>query len=212
MRTHIVQGKAAKFRIDWDDMDTINAVERLGYDGPHHLRGFIHFQATKAVEQVKANLKKFAGPAANITVPARGGFKESKNIYTRVADSLVAEEEAGTAFFRVGSGPFPDGVKGQRGAKIARIVSGGMKSFMYPTGANKLPNFVRSSSYYYMKGRESVDESLPMKMKKRHPGFKKTYDFIGEIAQIMNDNYDREIKARLETLAVSVGFARSRGL
>ena len=211
MRTHVVEGKAAKFRINWDDSETMKALDRLGYEGPRTLRAFIHNKAEEAVEQVKISLKKFAGPAANVVVPAGGGYGPSKNIYTRVGDSLKVVAEPGTTFFRVGSEPFPDGVRGQRGGKIAAIVSGGMKSFTYPTGAGKLPNFVRSSTSYYMKGNKSVDSSVLMKNKRRHPGFKKTYDFIGETAQVMNENYQKQIDERLEFLMKASGFVKSRG-
>jgi len=211
MRTHVVEGKAAKFRINWDDSETMKALERLGYEGPKYLRAFIHNLAERAIEDVRISLKKFAGPPANIVVPAGGGYEQSKNIYVRVGESLKVVAEPGTTFFRVGSEPFPDGVRGQRGGKIAAIVSGGMKSFEYPTGAGKLPNFLRSSTAYYMKGNKAVDSSVLMKNKRRHPGFKKTYDYVSEIGQNMNERYQREIDERLEFLMKVSGFMKSRG-
>tara|TARA_R110002020_G_scaffold100622_3_gene237716 strand:+ start:331 stop:987 length:657 start_codon:yes stop_codon:yes gene_type:complete len=196
------QGTAVKVRIDWDDAALFRALNRMGWRGPDLLHGMLANVADETVEKMKDYLKKKAGPKWNMIAPAERGMQRSESIWKKVSDSLKAVDEPGNTFIRVGSQPYPEGVVGQRGGKLAQIMAGGMKRFRY---SPFLPGEVRSSVRWAMKSGQGFDSSRGMRAKKWHPGFKK-FNFIAWMQGDIETRYRKEIPETIRWIAKTSGF------
>jgi len=199
---------AVKFRVDWDDAPLYNALNRMGYQGPTLLRDIMHIilkdiviPKTKKAAEIKA------GAGKGKYVPAGGGWSQSKNIYIRLAESLEVIDEPGNTFLRAGSMPYPGGVVGQRGGKLAQIVAGGMKAFPY---SHVLPSRVRSSVKHFAKSGKGTDLSIPMKRKRLHPGFKK-WGFVTFMEGTFEREYEKQAPEWIRDFALASGFELSEG-
>ena len=218
----------------WDDRRLVQALESFDRitNGQKTLAAELKgYMDNEVIPAAKEMLRKKEPGTFNKTLPPTRVFKQSRSIYRRVADSLKAEIDPATGRIKIGSFPFPHGVAGQRqrhGTKrtIAQIVMRGMRPFVYtPAGKRaprgrkplkRLPPTVRSSIKFGM-AKQSLGErpygvysSVPMSLKRRHPGFtgRKKFDFVafmveqvsGKNSAFMSD-YMPKVIGRLAYLA-----------
>jgi hypothetical protein len=203
MRSYFTKNDGAvKMRLDWNDQGLMDAINDLDFNGPAVLRDFILGHAQESVEKCKELLKRKGGPEYGKVIPRGGGWKKTLSIWKRVGDSLDADFEPGSTFIRIGSRPFPEGVKGQRGGNIAQILAGGMKPFKY---SPFLPDRVRSSIKWNLKTGRPTDLTMMMKKKKTHPGFK-GFNFVKWMENDIRESFDKEIDDAIEDLAFLAGF------
>jgi len=181
MSVKTARGTYASFEITKDDKNLKKAIQFLQDKGESRMDGFMNQVLIEETEKVKELLKSKAGNLASVRTPAWGKYGASKNIYVKVADALKIHKYKKLEYAVHTGETIADaeiGVLGQRGGRIAHIISKGMNPFRY---ASKLPALVMSSTRWYKDTGARSWISTGMMMRRYHPGFHDTIDFIGLI-------------------------------
>jgi hypothetical protein len=107
--------------MDWDEHEVVQALNRMGVDGPQIIRNVLAGRIESAIEETKEVLKKMAGPLEMVEVYPWDRFGFSDNIYVKVANALKYDEVPGQEHFRLLArhGSFFDGLFQEDGS--ARI-------------------------------------------------------------------------------------------
>lgn len=206
-QTFNARGTYSDISVIRNDSALKTALRRLGKEGEHAIDGFLNLLANEQVANMKEQLKSKAGTLASVRVPSPKGlpYGKSKNIYVKVADALKVHKMAKMEY-KVHTGKnIQDaevGVLGQRGGKIAHIISKGMNSFKY----GNLPMLVMSSTRWYKSTGQAGWPSVGMRMRMTHPGFTDTIDFIGEIEKKMVSEFELKSHNAIFGAAIRAGF------
>lgn len=185
----------SQFRMDWDEHEVVQALNRMGVDGPQIIRNVLAGRIESAIEETKEALKKMAGPLEMVEVYPWDRFGFSDNIYVKVANALKYDEVPGQEHFRVHMGSHftkaHEGVIGSRGGRLSDIVVGGMKPFRYP---HYLPDMVRSSTGFFKKTGQPGFNTVAMMKRATHPGFSRTYDVMLNIENHVVKHFPEDVK------------------
>ena len=211
--TSNARGTYSDVKVVRNDAALKMALRRLGKTGENALDGFMQLITEEQVKVMQKELKSKAGALANVRVPSPKGlpFGKSKNIYVKVADALKIHKMKKMEY-RVHTGDniqnAERGVLGQRGGKIAHIVAKGMKPFQY----GSLPPLVMSSTRWFKKTGVAGWISTGMKMKRTHPGFKDTLDFIGLIEKRVRKEFESKVDSAIIAAGIGAGFSPSASI
>lgn len=209
MATMTRRGTYSEFNINKNDTGLRNALQRLQPKGEKALDGLMHNKIMQKTNEIKEELRRKAGSLASVRVPAWGGFSKSTNIHVKVANALKVHKNK-TLDYKVHTGKTVQeaevGVLGQRGGKLAHIVAKGMDSFRY----GNLPYLVFSSTRWYKKTGRNNWISTGMRLKRNHPGFKDTFDYIGEIQKRAVQAIESETSTVIQMAAIASGFSATK--
>jgi len=192
-----------QFRLDWDERDLVQALDRLGYDGDKIMKNTLRGVIEMAITDTRKQLKKMAGPLYNIKVPN----KPSKSIHTTIGDALTQDDIPGSSFIRVHTASDPShadkGIKGSRGLNISKMLVQGIKPFKY---SRFLPQVVQSSAGWYKFSGNARDNSRAMRKTGTHPGFTRTFDYILYIETFVRKDFPKWSKQVAEAAGLKAGF------
>lgn len=163
------------FRVDVDDTELQEALRYIQREGDDIIRDYMRAALRVAAHEAREFLLdqeiNDEGTTARQVQGVRVG--SSKNVYVKLAENLRITTRGNRSSLI--SRPYPTGLIGSRGGKLAQIHSAGKGPFDYSPNT---PSFVTSSiNWYLKKGQKQQEFSAPMKGKK-HPGFKRV-DYIG---------------------------------
>tara|TARA_R100000231_G_scaffold34814_4_gene30804 strand:- start:10005 stop:10724 length:720 start_codon:yes stop_codon:yes gene_type:complete len=207
------RGTYSDIKVVMNDVGLRRALRMLGKTGEDNLDGFLKLITQEQVAIMQKELKSKAGALANVRVPSPKGlpFAKSKNIYVKVADALKIHKMKKMEY-KVHTGESIQqaerGVLGQRGGKIAHIVAKGMNPFRY----GNLPPLVMSSTRWYKKTGVAGWITTGMKMKRTHPGFKDTLDFIGLIEKRVAKEFESKVDSAIVAAGIAAGFSTTESL
>ena len=207
------RGTFSDVKVVMNDRALKQALVRLGQTGENALDGFLQLITEEQVAVMKKELKSKAGALASVRVPSPKGlpFGKSKNIYVKVADALKIHKMKKMEY-KIHTGnsiqEAEQGVLGQRGGKIAHIVAKGMNPFTY----GNLPPLVMSSTRWYKKTGVAGWVSTGMKMKRTHPGFKDTLDYIGLIEKRVRKEFESKVDSAIVAAGIGAGFSPTESL
>ena len=208
--THTRRGNFASFSVSRNDELLRKAIQMMNNQGAKTVDGFIRLVIHEQVEKAKEELKRRAGSLINVKVPkakgVRNSFRKSRGpIHAVVADALkthrIKENE-----YRVHTGKSireaSVGVIGQRGGRLSHIVAKGIDPFSY----GKLPMLVMSSAAWYSKVGVAGWVSTGMRMRRQHPGFYNTFDYIGYVDKHSRQRFQEMAPEMVQMLANISGF------
>lgn len=195
-RSVIKSGKWGKtgFRVYVDDTELRDALDFVKREGDETIREYmrqaLRVGAAKAREfllEQKVDNDKTAAQVKGVRVGS------SKNVYVKLAENLrVSSVGDRTSII---SRPYPTGLIGSRGGKLAHIHAGGTGPFPY---SENTPYFVKSSIAWYLKTR-SIQGPFVAPLRQMHPGFRKV-DYIG----VAEAEFDRMVMDKKEGLLAYV--------
>lgn len=216
LKTQTRHGNFATFSVSRNDELLRNAIKMMHTKGEKSIDGFIRLIIEEQVEQAKAHLKRMSGSLINTKVPKAKGVRNSIRksrgpIHSVVADALKTERIKAREY-RVHTGKSlrdaNKGVIGQRGGRISHIVAKGMDPFSY----GKLPMLVMSSANWYSKVGVAGWVSTGMRMRRQHPGFYNTFDYIGFVDKKARQRFQEMAPEMIQMLANISGFdSKMRG-
>lgn len=199
------RGSFASFSMTFDDTALIDALFRFGKDAKKEMEKVMELALSEAIFETRETLKRMADPDAEATMPFWGRGGRSRPIHARVAEALKFNK-VGEMEYVVHTGKDlankERGVEGRRGGRLAHIVAKGMDPFRY----GKLPPLVASSVPYYTATGINRDSSVWMKMRVYHPGFYRTFDFIGFAQSYAIDRMEYIARERILQVAYNSGF------
>lgn len=210
MATFNRRGSYSEFSIHKNDRGLQTALRILDSEGKKILDGFMAGTLQEKTEEVKKLLKKQAGTLASVRTPAWGGYKKSTNIYVKVANALKVHKLKPLEYTVHTGDSIQEarvGVEGQRGGRIAHIVAKGMKPFAY----GNLPMLVHSSTRWYKMTNVGSWPTIGMRMRRTHPGFTQTYDYIGDIENKAMLHFEKHSEDVIFAAAIKSGFYTPMG-
>ena len=205
MATFNRRGSYSEFSIHKNDAGLKTALRMLDEQGKKMLDGFMAGTLQEKTQEVKKLLKKQAGALASVRTPAWGGYKKSTNIYVKVANALKVHKLKPLEYTVHTGDTIQEarvGVEAQRGGRIAHIVAKGMRPFQY----GNLPMLVHSSTRWYKSTNARSWSSVGMRMRRTHPGFKDTFDYIGEIENKAKAHFEKHSENVIFAAAIKSGF------
>jgi len=204
-KTYTNRGTYSTFTLTHDASAVIRALQSLKLEGKKVLMARLGGYIAIAINQTKKDIKKMAGNKGG-AVPASRGWKRSNTIYDSVAMSLKAGKSKDDTF-TIHTGRNLNeakiGLKGSRGGHIGAILAKGMETFSY----GKLPPEVRSSVRWYKASGMPVDTSVGMKMRRNHPGFYDTLDYMSIIERETKLIFKQDMPFALQQLLKRKGFS-----
>ena len=202
------RGVNSEVTINYNAKPLQAALKRLEPHGRESLDNTMFAALSKEIEVVKKQLKSLAGPLATVRTPAFPPYGRSTNIHTKVANALKVHRNKKMEFTVHTGDTIQEaaiGVLGQRGGRLSHIVAKGMKSFNY----GNLPMLVQSSTRWYVKTGVGNWLTTGMRMRRVHPGFSKTMDYIGEIEKASVKRIEANSNEAIMIAALNAGFSVS---
>lgn len=209
-QTYTRRGSHSSFSLNHNDELLRKAIKLMGRKGDESVDGFMRMIINEQVEEAKVMLKRMSGSLANVRVPKAKGVFNSKRasrgpVHSVVADALKSERIKSKEY-RVHTGKTlrdaDKGVIGQRGGKLAHIVAKGIDPFSY----GKLPMLVMSSASWYNSHGAAGWVSTGMRMRRQHPGFYHTFDYIGYVDKTARAKFAASAPNLIYMLGVESGF------
>lgn len=209
-QTHNRRGNFASFSLRHNDELLRKAIQLLGRKGSQSVDAFMRMVIDEQVNEAKTLLKRMSGSLVNVRVPKAKGVFNSKRasrgpIHSVVADALK-NERVKNKQYRVHTGKSlreaEKGVIGQRGGKLSHIVAKGIDPFSY----GKLPMLVMSSAGWYNAKGVAGWASTGMRMRRQHPGFYNTFDYIGYVDRTARASFTANAPNLIYSLGVEAGF------
>lgn len=209
-QTYNRRGSYASFSLNHNDELLRKAIQMMGRKGDESVDGFMRMILNEQVKEAQAMLKRMSGSLVNVRVPKAKGVFNSKRasrgpIHSVVADALKSERIKSKEY-RVHTGKTlreaEKGVIGQRGGKLSHIVAKGIDPFSY----GKLPMLVMSSAGWYSKHGVAGWASTGMRMRRQHPGFYHTFDYIGYVDKTARAKFAASAPNLIYMLGVESGF------
>ena len=211
MATMTRRGTYSEFTINKNDSALMTALRQLQGNGEKNLDALMRNTLNAKTNEVKKELKKMAGPLAQVSTPPTLGFRKSTNIHTKVANALKVHKTKKMEY-TVHTGDSikeaETGVLGQRKGKIAHIVAKGMESFRY----GNLPYLVMSSTGWFQSTGSRNWISTGMRLRAWHPGFHRTMDYIGEIQKRAVETIESDAGVVIRGAAIASGFTATGAL
>jgi hypothetical protein len=208
MATHTRRGVNSEFTINYNAKPLQAALKRLEPHGKKSLDETMYAALLKEVASMQKKLKSLAGPLATVRTPAFPPYGRSTNIHTKVANALKVHRNKKMEFTVHTGDSIAEaaiGVLGQRGGRLSHIVAKGMNPFRY----GNLPMLVQSSTRWYAKTGVGNWLTTGMRMRRVHPGFSKTMDYIGQIQKESVKRIEANSKEAIMIAALNAGFSVS---
>ena len=207
MVSSVVQGTHCKFTLKKDDSRLIAAIKGLGVQGEDILDTNLHQSMIQGMIIAKKALIREAGALAGVEVGPTLGFGKSKQIHVKVAEALKVFKVKKLEYSIHSGKSYREreiGVLGQRKGKLSHIVASGMKSFNY----GMLPPLVKSSARWFKEsGGNRNWMTYGMKMRRVHPGFYQTVDYITLAHEKAHDDFIFKADLVVRQAAVRAGFS-----
>mgnify|MGYP003637278323 CR=1 FL=1 len=184
------KGQIVNFSVSMNDVEVQHALQQLDRDMPHVILDVLEESMEEVADDIRDHLMSMN--------TASGGAQEV------IANSIRVSNNGESV--RIFSSPFPGGVEGSRGVKLAQLYIEGSSPFLYGFELPPLPNqqiAIAPSRQWEAKG--SPTKWFNIRKHPIHPGFgewqpneRKTYDWVKTAESWIMDNFEHDLRTMID--------------